>query len=91
MLVICVAACAFAACAFAACAFAASALLCLVSAFAIGIISAVTLLFPIARTVSVLGKHMRVHTGEKPAEVTLCKVYLANAASAFTDVALLLH
>ena len=80
MLVIGVAACASAN--------AASALLCLVSTFAIDIISAVTLLFPIARTISVLGKHMRVHTGKKPAEVTLCEVYLANA---FADVALLLR
>ena len=83
MLVICVAACAFVN--------AASALLCLVSTFAIDIISAATLLFAIARTVRVLGKHMRVHTSEKPEEVTLCKVYLANAACAFADVALLLR
>ena len=45
----------------------------------------------IAGIVGVLIRHMRVHTGEKPAGVTLCEIYLANAACAFADVALLLH
>ena len=45
----------------------------------------------IAGIVSVLIRHMKVHTGRKPAGVIFYEIYFANAACAFADVALLLR
>ena len=50
-------------------------------------ISAAALLFAIDWMVGVLGGHVRVHTSEKPEDVTLSKVYFASAACAFANAA----